>query len=159
MAAAGLTHGGFYRHFDSKEQLVAEALTVSIHELLASNSDTASGEVRMREMVAAYLSKHHRDNPASGCPIAAIGSEIARCGNNVRKVATEGFKNFVNIFAGRSGGDAQSDYEKQQALVDSCTLIGALTVARIVTDSDLSEEILQHVESHLVRHEQQEPTT
>ena len=152
MASAGLTHGGFYRHFDSKDQLVAEAYACAIDQLTGS-INTAGGRDYKKNRFAAYLSKQHRNNPASGCPIAAIGSEIARCGAEARQAATEGFKKLIGIFAGLSGGNAKSD---KQALVDTCTMIGALTMSRIVDDPALSDQILELTENHLAGHVNEE---
>ena len=152
MASAGLTHGGFYRHFDSKDQLVAEAYACAIDQVTGRINSAGGGDYK-KNRFAAYLSKQHRNNPASGCPIAAIGSEIVRCGAEARKAATEGFKKLVGIFAGPSGSDAKSD---EQALVDTCTMIGALTMSRIVDDPALSDEILQLTENHLVGHVKEE---
>src|SRR5580693_7777229 len=76
MKAAGLTHGGFYKHFESKDQLVTEAcmeaVDTAIRERLAAAASEEAGAA------AAYLSTGHRDNPASGCPLSAIGSELGR---------------------------------------------------------------------------------
>ena len=74
MKAAGLTHGGFYKHFASKDQLVAEATTAALDALL----EGMAAHPTINAAVAAYLSTRHRDNPASGCPLAAIGSELPR---------------------------------------------------------------------------------
>src|SRR5262244_1986400 len=73
MKAAGLTHGGFYRHFASKDQLVAEATTAALDALL----EGMAAHPTVSAAVAAYLSTRHRDNPASGCPLAALGGELA----------------------------------------------------------------------------------
>src|SRR5277367_6560830 len=88
MSAAGLTHGGFYKHFASKDQLVSEAcseaLQIILEKLAAAGSDGSGA-------VATYLSTDHRDDPAAGCPLAAIGSELARCDEKTRDIATDGF--------------------------------------------------------------------
>src|SRR5215468_8928699 len=99
MKAAGLTHGGFYKHFASKDQLVAEATTAALDTLLegmAAHPTTSAA-------VAAYLSTRHRDNPASGCPLAALGSELSRSDREARDGATAGFVRLVDILAGKAG--------------------------------------------------------
>jgi TetR/AcrR family transcriptional repressor of nem operon len=81
MAAVGLTHGGFYRHFDSKEQLVAEATAAALDTILDTLAGAASGKKGRNGLKAAsavYLWAEHRDNPRDGCPLAALGSELAR---------------------------------------------------------------------------------
>ncbi len=87
MAAAGLTHGGFYKHFESKDQLVAEAsaeaVRMAILERLESAASAGAGAA------AAYLAADHRDNPATGCPLSTIGSEFACGDEKTRAVATE----------------------------------------------------------------------
>ena len=152
MAAAGLTHGGFYKHFQSKDQLVAEAyvvagnqLTDSITAALAASHATESG---LAGAAAAYLSTAHRDNPAQGCPLAALGSEIARCSEATRTAATESFSKFVDLIAAQAGDVSPVD-ARRQALVDACTMIGALTLSRVVNDPALADAILEHARMSL----------
>lgn len=141
MKAAGLTHGGFYKHFDSKEQLVAEACAEAVDEMIG----VMDLQPTMNDAVAAYLSTRHRDEPSSGCPLAAIGSELARTDEKTRQAATEGFERLVEILAEKSGDkDA-----RRRALVAVSTMIGALTMARVVTKPELSAEILSEVEKSL----------
>jgi TetR/AcrR family transcriptional regulator, transcriptional repressor for nem operon len=144
MAAAGLTHGGFYRHFESKDQLVAEACDAAVRSMVDTFAAAAAGKSprsRLKAAAAAYLSTKHRDNPAHGCPLAALGSEIARCGEGVRSAATDGFLRLVEIIAAQYDG-ARPDLAKQRALAAASLMIGALTMSRIVTDPELSSEIL-----------------
>ena len=84
MSAAGLTHGGFYKHFASKDQLVAEACAEAVKTILETLAATASEK---GAAAAAYLSTDHRDNPATGCPLSAIGSELARSDEKTRAAA------------------------------------------------------------------------
>ena len=149
MAAAGLTHGGFYRHFDSKDQIVAEACAAATESAIAtffSNNSTRSG---LKARVAKYLSPAHRDDPSSGCPLVALGSEIARADERTRAAATQAFLELVDIIAAESG-KTRPDVAKRRALVAASTMIGALTMSRIVTDRELSAAILQQSEKHLV---------
>ena len=141
MKAAGLTHGGFYKHFESKDQLVAEACAGAVDSII----DVLVDQPTINDAVAAYLSTRHRDNPASGCPLSAIGSELARTDMKTREAATAGFERLVGIMAGNSGTDAARGH----ALVAVSTMIGALTMARIVNDAKLSAEILSEVEKSL----------
>ena len=97
MKAAGLTHGGFYRHFESKDQLVAEATTAAMERSL----EGMAAHPTIKAAVAAYLSTRHRDNPASGCPLAAIGSELSRSDRKTREAGMAGFVKLVDILAGR----------------------------------------------------------
>ena len=152
MAAAGLTHGGFYRHFDSKDQIVAEACTAaaeSLVEQLAASASRKSPQRGLKAIVESYLSATHRDEPADGCPVAALGSEIARGDERTRVAATQALLKFVEIIASRFG-ETRPDVARRRALVAAATMIGAITMSRIVTDSELSAGILREAEKQLV---------
>src|ERR1700757_1282972 len=103
MAAAGLTHGGFYRHFASKDQLVAEACSAAVAtmaERVASSASRERGRKGLEAAVADYLSTEHRDNPRDGCLLAALGSKRARPDPQTRAAATAGFLKLVDALAG-----------------------------------------------------------
>ncbi len=140
MAAAGLTHGGFYKHFESKDQLVREACREAVETAILETQAAAASKGSGFE--AAYLSTDHRDNPAIGCPLSAIGSEIARSDEMTRAAATDGFLRIVEIMA-RQFGKIPPDVARRRALVAVSTMIGALTMSRIVTDPKLSAAILK----------------
>jgi TetR/AcrR family transcriptional repressor of nem operon len=146
MNAAGLTHGGFYKHFESKDHLVTEACIQAVQsaivEGLAAAASGGSGAA------AAYLSTSHRDNPAAGCPLSAIGGELARTDKKTRAVATDGFLRLVEIMASQFGKIPPA-VARRRALVAVSTMIGALTMSRIVTDSELSAEILKEARRSL----------
>ena len=145
MKAAGLTHGGFYKHFESKDQLVTEACAEAVESLIGKVTAAASGGLGA---AATYLSTHHRDDPAAGCPISAIGSELGRSDEKTRAVATDGFLRLVEIFAGEFG-ETPPEVARRKAVVAVSTMIGALTVSRMVTDPELSTEILKEAEKSL----------
>src|SRR5580700_10179982 len=152
MAAAGLTHGGFYRHFDSKDQIVAEACTAAAESLVEQLAASASGKSRQRRLktiVENYLSTAHRDDPADGCPLAALGSEMARGDERTRAAATQALLKLVGVVASQFG-KTRPDVARRRALVAAATMIGALTMSRIVTDSELSAGILREAEKQLV---------
>jgi TetR/AcrR family transcriptional regulator, transcriptional repressor for nem operon len=149
MAAAGLTHGGFYRHFQSKGQLVAEACAAATESAIARFFSNKSPQSGLKARVAKYLSQAHRDDPSAGCPLAALGSEIARCDEKTRAAATQAFLELVNIIAAESG-KTRSDVARRRALVVAATMVGALTMSRIVTDSELSAGILREAKKQLV---------
>jgi TetR/AcrR family transcriptional regulator, transcriptional repressor for nem operon len=146
MKAAGLTHGGFYKHFESKDQVAAEACAEAMRALL-EKLDAATS---MGSVLASYLSPRHRDDPASGCPLAALGSELARCDEKTREAATRGFLRLVAILAGKSG-EVPPAVARRRALVAVSTMIGAVTISRVVTDSKLSAEILREAEKSLAQ--------
>jgi len=149
MAAAGLTHGGFYRHFDSKDQIVAEACAAATESAIATFFSNKPSQSGLKARVAKYLSPAHRDDPSAGCPLAALGSEIVRCDETTRAVATQAYLELVNIIAAESG-KTRPDVARRRALVAAATMIGALTMSRIVTDSELSARILREAEKQLV---------
>ena len=146
MSAAGLTHGGFYKHFESKDQLVAEACAEAVETAIFEKLSAAAAE--KGGVSAAYLSTAHRDNPAAGCPLSAIGSELVRSDEKTRAAATAGFLKLVEIMAGQFGKLPPAT-ARRRALVAVSTMIGALTMSRIVTDPELSAEILKEAEKSL----------
>jgi TetR/AcrR family transcriptional repressor of nem operon len=143
MKAAGLTRGGFYKHFESKDQLVAEACAAAVDAAIASWGMEAQPTINAA--VAAYLSTHHRDDPASGCPLAAIGSELSRTDKKAREAATEGFTRLVAVLVGKS----KTQDARRRALAAVATMIGAVTMSRVVTDPGLSAEILRAAKKSL----------
>jgi TetR/AcrR family transcriptional repressor of nem operon len=144
MAAAGLTHGGFYKHFESKDQLVGEAFRHMMRgsaETLAGPERPGSPRERLRNFVDGYLSAEHRDHPGTGCGFAALGPEIARLDGAARAAATEGFGAMARIFAEADPAfrGAEGDARAHAAVA---TMIGALICARAVGDKELSDAIL-----------------
>jgi TetR/AcrR family transcriptional regulator, transcriptional repressor for nem operon len=137
MQAAGMTHGGFYRHFADKEHLLAAAITAAFDEFArplqhTSNPTRASDEFRAR-----YLSPVHRLHRAKGCPAAALGPDVARAGSEVRAAFSAGVSKVADGLArGIQAGDA-----RELALRDLATLVGAMVLARAVDDT-LAREIL-----------------
>jgi TetR/AcrR family transcriptional repressor of nem operon len=151
MAAAGLTHGGFYRHFDSKDGLVAAACAAAadgLTTMMAKATDAQRGRARAQAVAKRYLSKAHRDAPGDGCPLAALGSEIARSDRATREAATRGFSRLVEIWSGQ-GGDSEADTTRAKATVAVCAMVGALTLSRIVVDPKVSADILTQTREHL----------
>lgn len=151
MSEAGLTHGGFYRHFGSKDQLVAEALAVAATHIVAVLEEAASGsdgKDAFRAIVECYVSTDHRDDATGGCPLAGMGSELARGDENTRAVASQGLRKLVEVVA-RNLDQQGSDSTESKAVFTVAAMIGALTLARITKDSDASVSILQHVKEHL----------
>jgi TetR/AcrR family transcriptional regulator, transcriptional repressor for nem operon len=146
MKAAGLTHGGFYKHFESKDQLVAEASAEALETMIKFVTNAAAGGTPVAET---YLSTSQQDNPSSGCPLSAIGSELGRSDDKTRAVATDGFQKLVEIMATQFG-KAKPDDARRKALVAVSTMIGAMTVSRIVSDPELSAEILEEAKKSLI---------
>jgi TetR/AcrR family transcriptional repressor of nem operon len=148
MAAAGLTRGGFYKHFASKEQVVAEA-SAHAAETLAAKIGAAMTQRRsgtpLQRALDAYLTVHHRDHPEGGCVFAALGPELAREGEAVRGVAAAGMERMFDLLQ-------QEDMSRADAVVALSAAVGALTLARLAPDGAASKEILQQVRNHLLAH-------
>lgn len=150
MKAAGLTHGGFYGHFPSKQDLAAEACAHALDTSLQKWS-SASGkapEEAFSKFVKGYLSEAHRDGPGSGCLIAALGSDVGRQAPSIRRVVTEGVQALVGQLARLIPGKSEAA-RRRQALSDFAAMVGALTIARAVDDPVLSKDVLEAVASSL----------
>jgi TetR/AcrR family transcriptional regulator, transcriptional repressor for nem operon len=144
MRAAGLTHGGFYRHFASKDQLVSEACSQAAQSLASGLKSQIEGKPPAQALpllVGKYLSRSHRDRPAIGCVLAALGSELARADAKTREAATEGFLGLSRLIAGQLKNVSAKKAEVQSMAI-AAAMIGAMTVARIVPDSRISNSIL-----------------
>jgi TetR/AcrR family transcriptional repressor of nem operon len=143
MAAAGLTHGGFYRHFDSKEELVTEAIALSRKDYFAATLTAAEeGPEALMKHFQQYVTSDHRDDMGSGCPLAANGSELVRVDATTRHNATEALRIWFEKTAPyMRSPDAKGKTELAISVVTS--MIGALTMSRMVDDPDLSAQILE----------------
>lgn len=151
MAAAGLTHGGFYRHFDSKDQLVAEACAAGMEfvvEMAEATARQCDGKGGFKAIVENYLALDHRDNQSGGCPLARLGSELARADNETRAAASAGFLRLVELLA-KQARHRKPEKARSDALFALCAMVGAVTVSRIVTDPALSTRILREANKHL----------
>jgi TetR/AcrR family transcriptional regulator, transcriptional repressor for nem operon len=153
MATAGLTHGGFYRHFKSKDQLVAESCAIAVGSLADSFKTALSKKGKhggLEAIADDYLSKRHRDDCAGGCPFASLGSELVRSDNATREVATEGFLKLVDIIA-EQFPRTRPEAARGRALVALSAMIGAVTMSRLVTDPELSGAILSETKERLAK--------
>jgi TetR/AcrR family transcriptional repressor of nem operon len=146
MKAAGLTHGGFYGHFASKEDLMAQACARAQEGSLATLHRIAErgGKNRLSAVASAYLSPAHRDQPGEGCVLATLGAEVARHGSPVRSAFTRGVRSALEMLTRLSPGKSERA-RRNRALATYASMIGALVLARAVDDPELSEEVLQSV--------------
>jgi TetR/AcrR family transcriptional repressor of nem operon len=144
MRAAGLTHGGFYAHFPSKDALVAEAtargLADSRREFLAAAAE-ASPQAPLREIIRRYVSRHHRDHPAEGCTMPALAADVAREPAEVREAFTVAIEEFVTSLADYVPG-ATAEARRDAALVLASGMAGAVALARALADPALSDRLL-----------------
>jgi len=138
MKAAGLTHGAFYAHFRSKEELqeaaVAYGQKVSLGRVQRSKSKKSKGSYADR-----YLSRRHRDNPADGCTMAALAQEVARSTPAVKTALEQGLQEILSA----RGGD------RREAIFRAAAMIGGIVLARAVQNPRLSAEILESVREKL----------
>lgn len=144
MKSAGLTHGGFYGHFASKEDLMAQACSHAMAGSLDALRQLAGrgGENALSAVASAYLSPQHRDHPGDGCVLAALGAEAARQGSPVRGAFTQGARATIDILARLAQGKSKRA-KRERALAVYAGMIGALVLSRAVDDPELSEEVLQ----------------
>jgi AcrR family transcriptional regulator len=143
MKEAGLTHGGFYAHFASKTDLLAEVADRTGADSLGRLgriADRAPEGEALAAIVDAYLSDQHVESPETGCPVAALGSELARQEPPVRRAATRRMKEVIDLLGRQLPGWAAGE-DRGQALAAYCTLVGALTIARAVDDQALSRAV------------------
>src|SRR5580693_7602594 len=154
MKAADLTHGGFYGHFASKEDLVAQASRRSMARAAANWTKLveAAPDSPYAALLKHYLSPKHRDDPGKGCAFAALGNDAARSGKVVRKAFAEGLAPLIDILAqsipGKSASrksipDKSKAARRRKAVAAMATLVGALTLARAVEGTPLSDEMLE----------------
>ena len=143
MQAAGLTHGGFYRHFASKDALVGEATTAafaSFVERIERGIEADGPASALRSYVANYLSLGHVANPAVGCPIAAYGTDIARQGPSIREAYAQGLDRMCSAIAECfSDSPAQSRRLAREII---STMVGAVVTARATGDQQLTKSYL-----------------
>jgi TetR/AcrR family transcriptional regulator, transcriptional repressor for nem operon len=145
MKDAGLTHGGFYAHFDSRDALVIEALTHAMDrstERWRKLAEETSPEKRFSMIVNSYLASLHRDNPGHGCAIPALGAEIAREGSKTRRAFAGKLQQMIDMLAEQIP-NLPRKAARRQATAAIATMMGTLVMARIAGNSDFSDEILR----------------
>ena len=150
MKRAGLTHGGFYGQFSSKDDLAAEACARVLGNEGWVERLTGTPTPSLGALIRAYLSADHRDDPGHGCLMAAVGSDVVRQPRAVRRAFTDGFRArldaVLKLVPGRS-----ADARRKRALATMAGLVGALILSRAVDDPKLSDEILHAAATTLGR--------
>lgn len=144
MQAVGLTHGGFYRHFKSKDELVASSALKGFEEIAQRfelRTAEADPRVALITYVEEYLSNVHRDDPAIGCMVSACGADASRQSAIVRDAFTKGMRRFLEL---ASEGLSCPEDKRADRTIELCGLIlGALVMARAANDTIFSENILE----------------
>jgi TetR/AcrR family transcriptional regulator, transcriptional repressor for nem operon len=146
MKEAGLTVGGFYKHFDSRDDLVAEAVNSAFGGWKRRVDAAKSGgpPVPYEKLIDDYLSEAHRDNPGTGCAFSALAPEIARSDKRTRSLTSEQVRNDIQLMATLLPGRGKRAARSIAILIVSA-LVGAMSLARAVSDEELSREILETV--------------
>jgi TetR/AcrR family transcriptional repressor of nem operon len=143
MEQAGLTHGGFYAHFASRDAMLAEAIdraAADSLDQLAKAPDAAPEHEALAAVVSAYLSDAHLVAPRSGCTVAALGSETRRQTPEVRRVATRRVRELADLIARQLPGWGEPGAHEDALGVMSC-LVGSLIIARLVDDPALADAV------------------
>lgn len=150
MKRAGLTHGGFYGHFDSKDDLAAETTARVLSREGWLQRLTGKANPSLGEVVRKYLSPRHRDDAGHGCLFAALGSDVVRQPRSIRRAFTEGLR--LRVAAMQSVLPRRSAAEqRKKALATMASLVGAMILSRAVDDPKLSGEILEAVAASVVQ--------
>ncbi len=156
MHAAGLTHGGFYGHFASKEALAAEACTQAFSESAerwkaraATQPDT---QAALRTLIQTYLSARTRDNPGSSCPAVALACDVARepMDSPVRAAFRSGTEHLIDVLSSLQAGGGSASH-RRRALAQLSTLVGAVVLARATSGTETSDEFLRAARELLAR--------
>jgi TetR/AcrR family transcriptional repressor of nem operon len=151
MNEAGLTQGGFYKHFASREVLLLEALTAALKDgekPRDKKHGKSPAKLSFDAIVDGYLSENHRDNPGSGCAVGALMNDVSRAGTAAKKLYTGQVERNFRLIEQLLGA-ADSPEGRTQAIIAYSAMTGAVGLARAVSDKDLSNEILSAVRNYL----------
>jgi TetR/AcrR family transcriptional regulator, transcriptional repressor for nem operon len=152
MKEAGLTVGGFYKHFDSRDELVAEALSdaFGFWQRQKKAAESSGQPLSFEKLIDDYVSDKHRKNPGAGCAFSALAPEIARSDQRTRMLTSDQVKADLELLAGLlPGRDKRA--ARSRAILTFSALVGAMSLARAVSDEALSREILKTVADLLKR--------
>lgn len=140
MRAAGFTHGGFYGHFESKDDLIVQALghAIDVRKRAVSDFDA---------FIDDYLSPRHRDDASGGCPIAGLAAEALRQTQEARSAVTDGIRAQIGWMSKELAGPGERD--RRRAIATTAAMVGATILARVTIDPALSDEILKETRAWL----------
>src|SRR6185437_3609849 len=148
MKASGLTVGGFYKHFRSKDEHLAEAIAQGFSESsekIRSSLQNVPREERWKEIVRRYLSTEHCERPETGCPVAALAPEIARAKLSVRKRIAALMKDWVEFMPGSTAAERERNF-----FIIFSAMAGAVSIARILTEPADRQKVLASTRDHLL---------
>lgn len=143
MEGAGLTQGAFYKQFGSKEDLIAEASARALESAAARWAQAADANPRdpLGAILDFYLSKGHRKEKMEGCPLVALGADAARQSAEVKAGFEAGIREYLDLL-GRLISDADNQSKREKAMSILSTMVGAVTIARVVNDPRLAQSVL-----------------
>jgi len=151
MKHAGLTHGGFYAHFKSKDDLIAAAFEEAVMDAgrnLTEGLDGMDAQEKLAHYIGRYLSRAHRDNPEHGCPLSSLGAELSRGGTSARQGFERGLlrlmKGLDQILPEQLTGEVEPDISENDDLISiMAMMVGGLVLSRAVADEEFSDRILR----------------
>ncbi|MGW9132303.1 TetR/AcrR family transcriptional regulator [Streptomyces sp. NPDC055681] len=152
MNEAGLTHGGFYKHFASRDDLMNQAAALALAD---GESKMAEAARRNREeprtgLIDSYLSARHRDTPGTGCAVVTLGASAGRGEAEMKEAYEKQVRGYLELISETAGGD-DSDEAQADAMLTLSAVVGALLMSRAVADPELSDQLLQTVAARLKR--------
>jgi TetR/AcrR family transcriptional repressor of nem operon len=153
MEEAGLTHGGFYKHFASKDALAAAACKKALDDTRADLSERAgkAAETKaLQTLVRTYLSPAHRDQPGLGCAIAALGPEAMRESSLVKDTLSEGIASLADLIREQITRSGKTPEANRAANAVLSSLVGALVLSRVVNDQDTANAILTDTQAYIL---------
>lgn len=141
MKSAKLTHGGFYGHFESRDDLIAQALDQALTdgEATAVRAGSAKGPRSLKSFLNSYLSRAHRDAPHAGCAVAALAGDVARADKRSREIMTKHVEEWIDSLSKLLDDEAADEF----AIAVMCAAVGAVTLSRAVSNDDMSDRLLQ----------------
>lgn len=150
MKGAGLTQGAFYKQFESKEDLAAQASRRAMESAaqLWATATAANPDDPLGAVLGFYLSMEHRQEKMDGCPIAALGSDAARQSSTVKEAFETGIRAYLETL-GAMISTTQSEETKGRAMGILSTMLGALTLSRVVNDPELAKDFLTAAERQI----------
>jgi TetR/AcrR family transcriptional repressor of nem operon len=152
MKEAGLTHGGFYKHFASRDDLMNQAAALALVD-----GETKMAEAARRNLeeprtglIDSYLSTRHRDAPGTGCAVVTLGAAAGRGGAEMKEAYEKQVQSYLALISETGDGD-DSDEAQADAMITLSAMVGALLMSRAVADPQLSDQLLQTVAERLKR--------
>ncbi|MBN9604669.1 MAG: TetR/AcrR family transcriptional regulator [Afipia felis] len=144
MEEAGLTHGGFYAHFKSRDALIEESFRHALDGIAQrwkARAEKAPAGEGLAAIVNGYLTREHIDDVASGCVLPALGAELARSNTKTRRIFTEKLEAAIEVVASQTG--CAPGMAREQAIGTIATMVGSLLLARAAGDKELAVDILK----------------